>query len=975
MGVRISPSAPNHRRRYSLPAKIKALSFQEKSETRQTIWYFPIMKPRYVVGIDLGTTNCAVAFADLHGVEPNAVKIESFKIKQLVNAGRLGDRPTLPSFLYIPGPFDLQKGDIALPWDEERDYAVGVFAREQGVLVPGRLVSSAKSWLCHGGVDREAPILPWGADPDVKKVSPVEASRAYLQHIREAWDFTMPEPLSDQLVVLTVPASFDAAARELTLKAAKEAGLNVVLLEEPLAAFYAFLSEHEGDWRDFIKADDRILICDVGGGTTDFTLVACEEAGEVPRLERLAVGDHLLLGGDNMDLALAAYAEKELNQELDARRWQALLHQCRKAKEELLGQASLDKATLRLTGAGKKLIGGTIRIELAKEKVLNAILEGFFPKVTLEEARKAQTQGAGLREMGLPYETDPAVTRHLGRFLLRQGNRLDITAVMYNGGALKPDIIKRRLTNTISSWVQAPIRELETSSLDLAVSFGAAYYGLVRMGIGLKVGGGIPRSYFIGVGYERGVGSDKAVCLIERGSEEGAELELPNIFKVRTNRPVSFILYSSTVRHGDRLGETVTVSDDMVKLPPLVTSLKYGKKGRDMLLPVRIKAQVTNVGTIEVYCISQESPHKWRLQFDLRAKDKQSVVANHYLEGVRVRTAPAKGQMRLSEHDHDALEKIGKDIHKCFTKGEKNALSPTELTARISEHLGMGRELWPVPVLRAIADMLFEHKSGRSISPSHELRWLNLTGFGLRPGVGDVQDPWRIKKAWPLFFEGLFFAKDQGVRIQWWIFWRRIAAGLGTGHQNQLFSLMKPILATGGAKGKGRRKKAKTIKVSREEAKEIWLCAANLERLETSVKRELGETVLKLIGKNTKSWPLWVISRLGARQLLYGPADKVIRPGLVQQWAKAIMNMEWKRPEVVAQCLVSLGRVTGDRARDLPADFRQDLCTYLETLGVSPEKLLPLKKLVRPDEEYKNLAFGEHLPPGLILAEEENGWS
>ncbi len=934
------------------------------------------MKPRYVVGIDLGTTNCAVAFADLHGVEPNAVRIESFNIKQLVNAGRLGDRPTLPSFLYIPGPFDLKKGDISLPWDEERDYAVGLFAREQGVLVPGRLVSSAKSWLCHGGVDRDAPILPWGADADVKKVSPVEASKAYLQHIRESWDYVMPEPLSEQLVVLTVPASFDAAARELTIKAAKGAGLDVVLLEEPLAAFYAFLSEHEQDWKDYIKADDKILICDVGGGTTDFTLVACEEAGEVPRLERLAVGDHLLLGGDNMDLVLAAQAEKELNQELDARRWQALLHQCRRAKEELLGNASVEKAALRLTGAGKKLIGGTIRIDLEKERVLHAILEGFFPSVSLEDVENVQAQGAGLREMGLPYEQDPAVTRHLARFLMRhRSSRMDITAVMYNGGALKPNIIKKRLTNTISSWVQGPIRELETSSLDLAVSLGAAYYGLVRMGIGLKVGGGIPRSYFIGVGHEKDDKTEKAVCLIERGSEEGTELELPNIFKVRTNRPVSFSLYSSTVRRGDHLGDTVNISDDMVKLPPLITSLKYGKKGRGVLLPVKIRAQVTNVGTIEVYCISQDGPHKWRLQFDLRAKGKHSGMDNSHLEGVRIKAASKKEEQRLSAQDQDALKNIGKDIQRCFTKNVKNALSPAELTARISAHLGMDRDLWSIPVLRAIADMLLECKAGRSISPSHELRWLNLTGFSLRPGIGDVQDPWRIKKIWPLFFEGLFFAKDQGVRIQWWIFWRRIAAGLGTGHQNQLFSLMKPVLVAGNVKGKGRRKRAKIVKVSREESKEMWLCAANLERLETELKRELGEVVLKIAPKNTNTWPLWVISRLGARQLLYGPADKVIRPGIVQQWIKALMNMEWKRPKAVAQCLVSLGRVTGDRARDLPADFRQELCTYLETLGARPEELLPLKELVMPDDEYKNAAYGEHLPPGLILAEEANGQS
>ncbi len=930
------------------------------------------MKPRYVIGIDLGTTNCAVAYADLHDVEPGSIKIESFLIEQLVSAGRLGKRRILPSFLYLPGKFELKREDIALPWDENRDYAVGLFAREQGMLVPGRLVSSAKSWLCHGGVDREAPILPWGADPEVKKISPVEASKAYLQHVREAWDHSMPAPMAEQLVVLTVPASFDAAARELTLKAAREAGLNVVLLEEPLAGFYAFLSEHEKKWKDFIKSGDKILICDVGGGTTDFTLVACEESGDVPRLERLAVGDHLLLGGDNMDLALAAHAERKMGKELDARRLQALLHQCRKAKEELLGDAAPDKAAIRITGSGSQLIGGTIRIDLEKKQVMQAILEGFFPKVPLEEAEASHAQGTGLREMGLPYESDPAVTRHLGRFLLSHARSQKVTAIMYNGGALKPDIIRKRLTDTISAWMGGPVRDLETSSLDLAVSVGAAYYGLVRLGIGLRVGGGIPRSYFIGVGSKKEMEAERAVCLIERGSEEGTEQELPNVFKVRTNRPVSFTLYSSTVRQGDRLGESVKVSDEMVKLPPLVTSLKYGKKGRDVLLPVKIRAQVTSIGTVEVYCISQEGPHQWRLQFDLRARDRKTRIQANQLEGVRVKNKKPSSEERLSGQDRKALERIGKDIQKCFMKGERNALPPSKLTARISQHLGMGKELWPVGILRAIADILLEQKSGRSISPSHELRWLNLTGFGLRPGTGDVQDPWRIKKVWPLFFEGLFFAKDQGVRLQWWIFWRRVAAGLGSGHQSQLFALMKPVLTPGSPGSRGRRKKVKAPRVSPEEKKEMWLCAANLERLDVDVKTALGELALKMAVKNSASWPLWVLSRLGTRQLLYGPADKVIKAGIVQQWAKTLMKKEWKRPDAVAQCLVSLTRLTGDRSRDLPAGFRQDVYTYLETLGVRPQALMPLKEVVQPDEEFKTTAFGEGLPPGLLLAEEAN---
>jgi len=400
------------------------------------------MQKRFIVGIDLGTTNSAVGYIDLHDVSPGSIEIKSFDIIQLASKGRLERLKTLPSFLYLPGKYEFERGVTALPWDEERDYAVGTFARDQGALVPGRLVSSAKSWLCHGGVDRDAPILPWGSAEDVEKISPITASARYIQHIREAWNYTMEARLEEQEVVLTVPASFDEVARELTLRAAREAGLeNVTLLEEPLASFYSWLSQHEESWDKSIRPGQHLLVCDVGGGTTDFTLISCQEGDKGPRLERLAVGNHLLLGGDNIDLAIAALAEKKISQELDPARWQMLFHQCRQAKERLLSGNGVQKTSVRLAGRGRTLVGGTLVVELERGEVERTILEGFFPEVDMEQAAASPPQEKGLREMGLPFESDPAVTRHLARFISRQGQGRLPDVILFNGGTLKPESI------------------------------------------------------------------------------------------------------------------------------------------------------------------------------------------------------------------------------------------------------------------------------------------------------------------------------------------------------------------------------------------------------------------------------------------------------------------------------------------------------------------------------------------------------
>nr|HDN01091.1 molecular chaperone DnaK [Deltaproteobacteria bacterium] len=932
------------------------------------------MKARYIVGIDLGTTNSAVAYVDLHDARPGSINILTFNIPQLVSQGRVAERPALPSFLYLPGEYDFQAGATSLPWDPERAYVVGSFARDHGGLVPGRLVSSGKSWLCHGGVDREAPILPWGAGDEMDKVSPITASSQYLQHIREAWDYNMPEPLETQMVVLTVPASFDEVARELTLRAAKEAGLPAVtLLEEPLAAFYAWLSFNEGQWNTFLQPGDLLLVCDVGGGTTDFTLISCEGDPDIPKFERVAVGDHLLLGGDNMDLSLATLAEKAIGQELDTARWNTLYHQCRQAKETLLKDGGPEKVTLRLTGRGRSLIGGTLTTDLRLDQVNDVIVEGFFPEVDLKAGGFLERGETGLREMGLPYVSEPAVTRHLARFLLRQGGGRMPTVVLFNGGALKPGLIRNRLEGILTSWSGHPVRVLDSRSLDLAISWGAAYYGLVTKGLGLRVGGGMARSYFVGVALGVEDRAPMGVCLVERGTEEGKEVEVLKTFRVQTNRPVKFSLYSSTTRKGDKVGDLVPVdSEDLIELPPLQTVLHYGKKGRDAQIPIRLGAKVTAIGTLELYCESQESSHRWRLQFQLRDSEINGAADSvSKVEGVLV--APSNEQMEqgpkgLSEDDLHALEKARKEIRKCFVPDKSHkAIAPSELPGRLTECMGMEKDLWSLPILRALADSLLDIEAGYAISPQHEARWYNLAGFCLRPGTGEATDPWRVKKIWPFYFDGLVFSKETEPRLQWWIFWRRVAAGLSSGQQTQIFSAMSSALLPVQSKRR-KRAKVKPVKVSPQERCEMWLFAANLERLETSSKIELGREIISNLVKN-RWWQgaLWALSRIGSRQPLYGPANKVVPPGEIASWLEALKKIEMKQPRKLIKAAVSMARLTGDRTRDLQTAFREEIITWLQLLGAGEKKLEPLRKAIPLAGKEKNHAFGESLPEGLIL--------
>jgi hypothetical protein len=944
----------------------------------------PAETSRYVVGIDLGTTNSAVAYVRLAEEEkaPNDRKVRFLDIPQLVAQGEMARRSLLPSFLYIPGPYELPPGSTGLPWDAERKEVVGEFAREQGALVPGRLVSSAKSWLAHGGVDRTSPILPWGEGSIDQKVSPVEASARYLQHIRESWNELMARgqeenALEHQLVVITVPASFDEVARELTVRSAQQAGIpHFVLLEEPLAGFYAWISRHETDWQTEMKAGQVILVCDVGGGTSDFTVVAVREGEKGLRFDRVAVGDHLILGGDNMDLALARYLETRLLGQpgkLDIRRWNLLGHQCRKAKEVLLNdQGQESSVDITLVGTGRKIIGDTLKATLTREEVRQVVVEGFFPEVDFDDVPREERR-TGLTEWGLPYVQDPAVTRHLAAFwrrfreLLHKETGRDVLYpdfLLLNGGTFGSALIRRRLLEVVKGWFQDAagphygLKELDNPYPDLAVAIGAAYYGLVRIGKGIRVGAGSPRAYYVEVasgGHGPTEGRVVAVCLVPRGSEEGFEIRLENpSFEVLTNQPASFHLFSSSTRVGDRLGDVVALGEEEITaFPPIRTVLRYGKKAGAMSLPVHLSVRLTEVGTLELWCESQRSPHRWQLQFDVR-REMESPATPDYA-----------GETLEQTLIDDALEKI----RITFEEGTPIARIPPEPLIRDLEGtLAMERQNWSIPLARKLADRLLESQNGRNFSPQHEGRWLNLLGFCLRPGFGDPVDEWRMKEVWKVYLNGMHFPNRISSRLEFWIFLRRIAGGLTAGRQLQIYQeLSPPLRAPGTRKASGRMKFPK--KLNQQEETELWMTLANCERLVVEDKISLGRMLLEKIRKKAKPQDLWALSRLGARVPLYGPLNRVISGKEVSLWLDSLFALDLPPKEAVGQMLVHLARLTGDRGRDVPEEDRKKVSAWLENLprpGTYQDFLMNRElTLTRQEQDWM---FGESLPMGLSLS-------
>jgi len=602
---------------------------------------------QFVIGIDLGTTNSALAYAEiLADADPFApANVQLLDIPQLVNPGEVRPEDLLPSFLYVPGASDFPAGSTALPWNENPGYVVGRLAQKRGVEVSGRLVSSAKSWLSHSGVDRTSPLLPFNAPEGVEKLSPVEASRRYLEHLRSAWDAAHPEaPFANQQILVTVPASFDAVARELTLDAARQAGYeNITLLEEPQAAFYAWIERHP-NWRELVNVGDLILVVDIGGGTTDFTLIAVTESNGELALNRVAVGEHILLGGDNVDLALAGIVAQRLAEKgtrLDTRQMQALWANCRAAKEKLLDpENKKDEYPVTIAGRGTGLVGGTIKAVLHRADLEQVLSNGFLPEVPSTEMPAGQRR-VGLQELGLPYAADPAMTRHMARFLRQQASTAEHgavrrgpsglacpTHVLFNGGVLRADLVRDRILNTLNQWLaqegMQAVVPLRGEDLMHAVSRGAAYYGLARRGRGVRIRGGVPRTYYVGVesampsipGFPAPL---KAVTVVPFGMEEGTEQRIPGReFGLLVGAPAEFRFFTSASRKDDQAGDLVEdYGDALEELSPMEVAFSAGETSE--VVPVSFETVVTETGMLQLWCVARDG-RRWKLEFNVRER-------------------------------------------------------------------------------------------------------------------------------------------------------------------------------------------------------------------------------------------------------------------------------------------------------------------------------------------------------------------
>ncbi|HDZ3730627.1 TPA: hsp70 family protein [Vibrio harveyi] len=930
--------------------------------------------PRFLVGIDLGTTNTVVAYCEItDNLEQSEVSL--FDIDQLIGPGEVVRKPLLPSFRYHPAVGQISPSDLTLPWENEpvsgdiSNVIVGEWARELGAKVEGRQVSSAKSWLSHQAVDRSSDILPWAGAQDVDKVSPVIASASYLNHIRQAWNYRHPSnKLEDQDVVVTVPASFDETARKLTLEAAELAGLKkIVLLEEPQAVCYDWYARHQQTAADELKELPLILVCDVGGGTTDLSLIEASFSSQNElALDRIGVGEHLMLGGDNLDLALAHLAESRFNQskKLTAASLTKLIQQTRKAKENLLSANAPEEVKITMLGSGSKLLGGTKSIGLSKQEVHQIALDGFFPLSDFSEV--PDKRRSAVVEFGLPYVADPAVSKHVAEFLTthQQVSRAALgieddkqnaipVGLLLNGGVFNSELVTERVTTLLSDWRGAPVTVLDNPHPDWSVALGAVAFGKARRGAQLKIGGGAARSYFLHLQEKNKMG--KALCLLAKGTEEGHEIRLSGRrFSLTLGEPVRFNLLTST--HDNLTNNTAIQNGVMVDvdpdlfapLPPYITTLEGEgaelQANQKERVEVQLACQLTEVGTLKMECVSAEDDSKrWELEFEVRNKQTDD-----------------SEQVKL----HPKLNECKELIARLYSGNKKSAESKEikTLAKDLEKKLGK-RDEWDFTTLRQLFDTFAQGRKRRRRSEQHEKNWLRLAGFALRPGFGDPTDSWRIEQVWGLYQQNIQFKNHQGW-TDWWVFWRRIAGGLSQEQQETILADIAKYLHPGAMKN------PQSAKAAQDMGYESMVrLSASLEHLEVEDKVLLATWFLsKAINHNQfeqAHW--WAMGRLASRTPLYGSQHNVIPREQAEQWLPKLLEQNWQKEPMIAFAAVMICRKTGDRLFDISDDYREQVLTKLKQSKV-PESWVSLVEEVKElSESESKRIFGDALPSGLTL--------
>ncbi|MFV8405421.1 Hsp70 family protein [Vibrio harveyi] len=930
--------------------------------------------PRFLVGIDLGTTNTVVAYCEItDNLEQSEVSL--FDIDQLIGPGEVVRKPLLPSFRYHPAIGQISPSDLTLPWENEpvsgdiSNVIVGEWARELGAKVEGRQVSSAKSWLSHQAVDRSSDILPWAGAQDVDKVSPVIASASYLNHIRQAWNYRHPSnKLEDQDVVVTVPASFDETARKLTLEAAELAGLKkIVLLEEPQAVCYDWYARHQQTAADELKELPLILVCDVGGGTTDLSLIeASFSSQDELALDRIGVGEHLMLGGDNLDLALAHLAESRFNQskKLTAASLTKLIQQTRKAKENLLSASAPEEVKITMLGSGSKLLGGTKSIGLSKQEVHQIALDGFFPLSDFSEV--PDKRRSAVVEFGLPYVADPAVSKHVAEFLTQhqQVSRAALgieddkqnaipVGLLLNGGVFNSELVTERVTTLLSDWRGAPVTVLDNPHPDWSVALGAVAFGKARRGAQLRIGGGAARSYFLHLQEKNKMG--KALCLLAKGTEEGHEIRLSGRrFSLTLGEPVRFNLLTST--HDTLTNNTAIQNGVMVDvdpdlfapLPPYITTLEGEgaelQANQKERVEVQLACQLTEVGTLKMECVSAEDDSKrWELEFEVRNKQTDD-----------------SEQVKL----HPKLNECKELIARLYSGNKKSAESKEikTLAKDLEKKLGK-RDEWDFTTLRQLFDTFAQGRKRRRRSEQHEKNWLRLAGFALRPGFGDPTDSWRIEQVWGLYQQNIQFKNHQGW-TDWWVFWRRIAGGLSQEQQETILADIAKYLHPGAMKN------PQSAKAAQDMGYESMVrLAASLEHLEVEDKVLLATWFLSKAINHAQfeqaHW--WAMGRLASRTPLYGSQHNVIPREQAEQWLPKLLEQNWQKEPMIAFAAVMICRKTGDRLFDISDDYREQVLAKLKQSKV-PESWVSLVEEVKElSESESKRIFGDALPSGLTL--------
>jgi molecular chaperone DnaK (HSP70) len=904
---------------------------------------------QFLVGIDLGTTHTVVAYSQANDAEK---AVHLFEILQMTHIGEVETKPLLPSVRYHPAAGELSADAGFLR--AEDGAVLGEAARVLGAKSQGRLVTSAKSWLSNTAIDPTAAILPWGSDDTVFKVSPLAASASYLAHVRTVWEQRFPDaPLASQTVVITVPASFDESARALTLEAAKLAGLGPVrLLEEPQAVCYDWLHRHSHDIKNQLAASHLLLICDVGGGTTDLTLIKIEHGKDEPQLSRIGVGDHLMLGGDNIDLALAHLAESRLrsgDKKLSTAELSQLLEQCRIAKEKLLQADAPEQIAVTLLGGGSRLIGGSKTTTLSREEVKAIALDGFLPLSGLQELPGKKR--SGVVEFGLPYAAEPAISKHIAAFLhlhsqaaqsaLQAESNVPDTLLL-NGGVFRSPAMSKRLLALLENWRGAPPVMLDNPHPELAVAYGAVSYAMARRDKKVKIGGGAARSYFLLVDDKAG-SAKRGVCILPKGAEEGREILLSDRqFALRLGQPVRFHLLSNSTDSAYQPGDIVELDDELFhSLPPLAVAFAGNERAE---IGVQLLATYTEIGTLQLQCAAADNlGQRWDVEFPIRHK------------------RPVALDPQLPSQLPQALEKIQAVFGAKSRQIDPQAVKT--LRADLEKLLAAPRNEWQTPLLRELFAALLEGGKYRRRSEAHERLWLSLSGYCLRPGFGYPLDDWRVEQLWKIYPEGLQFVNEKQNWTEWWTLWRRVAGGLNANAQLRIFNDIAKFINPAAARQPGL---AKQLNMRGYE--DMLRLAATLERLPFSDKNQLGVWLLKRLekpGEPEQSW--WALGRIGSRTLFHGNAHDAIPVATAADWLRQILGHDWKKQPQAAFAATLLARRCNDRALDIDEELRLQVLDRLKQIKASPSWLEMVAEFKQLDEQQEKQVFGEALPPGLRL--------